>query len=718
MILTELSILATGVLENIMTLDNFFTPNGVVIVGASNNPAKLGHRLAANLVESGYGGAIHFVNPRGGKLLGRTIYSGLDEVPDPVDLAALLVPAEQMPATLAACGQRGIRSAIILSGGFRETGPQGAALETECLRVAREYGIRLLGPNCVGIIDTHTPLDTTFLPPPIPVSGEVALISHSGAMIDVLIDWARSQGLGLSRMVSLGNQADLNEADFLPVLAADANTGVILLYLEGIKDGARFLAEASRAALQKPVVALKVGRSASGQRAAASHTGALAGQDHAFEAAFRRAGVLRANSDQELIDWVKALAWSPLPAGRKVAVLTNAGGPGVIASDALEAHGLQLAELSAATRAALAATLPPAASLNNPVDMLGTATPEQYAACLRPLLADPQVESVLLILPPPPVGNPAAFAEAVCSLLHVEKHKPVLVALMGGGILAEAASRFQAAHIPSYPFAEQAVSALAALVRQAEIACRRAEIVHSGPTPPSPLPNVQPEAVRMLLSGQPFDAAAVLAAYGIPVPRAEIATSPEAAAAVAAQISGPVAMKIVSPDILHKSDVGGVLLGLEEPEAVRQGYQTILDNARSALPEAKIEGVLVQQMIPAGQEVIAGMVRDPQFGPLLMFGSGGVEVEGLGDITFELAPLGRGEAEAMLERTWAGRKLRGFRNLPAADREAVIDVLLRLSQLALDFPEIDEIEINPLRVLPSSHGAFAVDGRGQRRGNS
>jgi acetyltransferase len=685
-------------------MQTFFTPHGIAVIGASANPAKLGYRLAANLVESGYPGAIHFINPRGGELLGQPIYTTLDEIPDPVDLAVILVPAEQMPATLQVCGARGIRCAILLSGGFSESGADGAAREAECLRVARQWGMRLLGPNCVGVIDTHTPLDTTFLPPPAPLQGEVAIISHSGAILDVMIDWARREGLGLSRLVSLGNQADLNENDFLPILAADEHSKVILLYLEGLKDGARFVAAARQASHSKAIVAMKVGRSASGQRAAASHTGALAGQDHAFDAAFRRAGVLRAQADEDLIHWAKALAWSPLPAGERVAVLTNAGGPGVIVSDALEFHGLRLAELDAATRKSLAEILPPAASLRNPVDMLGSATPEQYAAGLQFLLADGNTDAILLILPLPPVGDPAQFAEAIIQTAASVSTgstdraftKPIIIALMGGEMLAKAARRFQGARIPAYPYAEQAVSALAALVQRAKIVRPPA----AEPTRPH-----QPPKLKT------FNIPALLNAYGIRTPAAETAESAAQAAALAEAMGFPVALKIVSADISHKSDVGGVLLGLADADAVRQGYQRVWGNARTAMPAAQIEGVLVQQMIPAGQEVILGMVRDAQFGPLLMFGSGGVEVEGLGDVTFELAGLSRSEAEAMLSRTWAGRKLSGFRHLPPADRQAVLTALLSLSQLALDFPQIDEIEINPLRVLAEGEGIFAVDVR-------
>ena len=327
------------------TLVPFFEPKGIVLVGASRNPMKLGFGLARNLVQSGYEGAIHFVNPGGGTLLERPLHTQIAAVPDPVDLAVLLVPAPAMPQTVADCGQRGIRAAILAAGGFRETGAVGAALEEECLQVAQQYGIRLIGPNCIGLLDTHLPLDTTFLPPPGPTAGAVAFISHSGAICAAVIDWARGQGFGLSRLLSLGNQLDVQETDVLTAVAADPHTRVVTLYLEGVSDGRRFVQVAEQVSREKPVLALKVGRFASGQRAVASHTGALAGQESAFDAAFQRAGVMRAETSEELFDWARALAWCPLPQGRRVAVLTNAGGPGVTAADALESLGLQLAAL-------------------------------------------------------------------------------------------------------------------------------------------------------------------------------------------------------------------------------------------------------------------------------------------------------------------------------------------------------------------------------------
>ena len=696
----------------------FFAPRGIAIVGASADPTKLGYGLARNLVHSNYQGVVHLVNHKGGSLFGRPMYLSLLEVPDPLDLVFVLVPADHVPQILHEAGRRGLRAVVVGSGGFREVGSDGAALEAQILEIARSYGIRLIGPNCIGLLDTHLPLDATFLPPPGPLPGDVAFISHSGAICAAVIDWARGQGFGLSRLVSLGNQADVTETDVMAAVAADPFTRVLTLYLEGVSDGRRFTTEAGQITPGKPIIALKVGRFASGQRAVASHTGALAGQENAFNAAFRRAGVIRAETSEEMFDWARALAWCPPPRGRAIAVLTNAGGPGATASDALEARGMRLAELNPETRVALQSALPPAASLQNPVDMLASASPEQYAGCLRTLLADPCVDGVLVILPPPPMYTAGAVAKALIPVVHVAD-KPVVVALMGERLIQEAVEHFRAAHIPEYRFPERAASALATLAARAEYLKRiqaqqtagdlpalpvdhaRANAVLAGrPEPISPHTPVEPDSVMRLLES-----------YGIPTLPLDLAHSPEEAARLAAQVGFPVALKLASPDILHKSDVQGVLLNLHDEQEVAQGYRQILHNLRQARPAARVEGLHVQPMLLGGQEVIVGVVRDIQFGPLVMFGSGGVEVEGLKDVAFALAPLTLEEADFLLDSTWAGRKLSGFRSLLPADRGAVREVLLRLGQLAADFPQIAEIEINPLRVLGVGQGAIALDAR-------
>ena len=693
------------------SLTPFFSPKGIALIGATNDPTKLGYGLARNLVQSNYQGVVHFINPKGGSLLGRPMLTSIALAPDPLDLAILLIPAEAVPQALVDCGKRGLRAAIIASGGFRETGEDGAALERRCLEIARRYGMRLLGPNCIGLLDTHLPLDATFLPPPGPLPGDVAFISHSGAICAAVIDWARGQGFGLSRLVSLGNQADVNETDVLAPVSADPFTRVLTLYLEGLSDGRRFVGAAGQVARHKPIIAIKVGRYASGQRAVMSHTGALAGRESAFNAAFRRAGVIRADTSEEMFDWARALAWCPPPKGRLVAVLTDAGGPGVTAADALEANGMQLSTLDKRTVASLRQLLPPAASLHNPVDMLASAGPEQYAGCLRILLGDPGVHGVLVILPPPPMHTAGSVAKALIPVVH-NAEKPVVVALMGERLIQEAVEHFRAARIPEYRFPERAASALAVLAQRAEFLARPDR-------PPDELTGVDRAAARRAIqpyvsSGKPLPQDvlyAVLDAYGIPGLPARLARTPQEAVGAAQELGYPVALKVASADIPHKSDAGGVLLDLHDADLVAQGFLAVTQNSRSARPDARIEGVYVQHMLPDGQDVIVGAVQDPQFGALVMFGSGGVEVEGLRDVAFALAPCTHEEAEHLLESTWAGRKLRGYRGYPPADREAVLGAVLRLSQLAADFPEIQEIEMNPMRALGQGQGAFALDAR-------
>ena len=695
-------------------LTPFFNPRGVVVVGASTSPEKLGYGAARNLVYSGYKGAIHFVSQKTGELFNRPLYTDLSQVPDPVDLAMLIVPAPATPATLEACGQRGIRAAIVVASGFREAGPEGAALEARCLEVAHKYSIRMVGPNCIGSLDTHLPLDTTFLAPPMPTRGHIGFVSHSGAFCAAIIDWARNHGFGFSRLISLGNQADVNETDMLPVVAADEHTHVIVLYLEGVGDGKRFVEVARDVARQKPVIALKVGRFESGQRAAASHTGALAGSDTAYAAAFEKAGIFRADSAEEMFDWAQALAACPLPKGRNVAVLTNAGGPGVIAADALEVNGLHMADLAATTISMLTGLLPPAANVHNPVDMLASASPTQYAECLSILLAASSVDAVLVILPPPPMYHTEEVADLLIPLIHASE-KPVLVALLGSELTKEAAKHFQRADVPTYTFPEKAASALGILARRVEfleqfdgrvapqerIETRIYEVVSLARQPGWAIRPDEHGATQPPLPEE------LVAAYGIPTAPMKLATSADEAAQIAHELGFPLVMKVASPDITHKSDIGGVLLDVSSEQEAYNGYTQLIEKARAAKPNAKIEGVHLQRQVPEGQEVILGALQDPQFGPLIMFGSGGVEVEGLKDVAFSLGPLTQAEAESLMRKTWAGQKLDGYRNIPPVDRSAVADALVNLSHLAAEHPEIAEVEINPLRVL--SKGVVAID---------
>ena len=727
----------------------FFKPKGVVVIGASTSPEKLGYGVARNLIQCGYPGAIHFVSQKRGTLFARPLYTDLAQVPDPVDLAILIVPPSATPRIIEECSKRGIRAAVIVSSGFREAGGEGVALEQECLKIARAHDMRLLGPNCIGMIDTHLPLDTTFLqqpgfvpgkrhaggtkPPaqsPMPAPSHIGFISHSGAYCAAIIDWSRTQGFGFSQLVSLGNQVDVNETDMLSMLAHDEHTRVIVLYMESVSDGQRFVQIAGEVTRIKPVIALKVGRFESGQKAAASHTGALAASDIAFDAAFEKAGILRANTTEQMFDWARALEVYPGdfpgPNARAgdtltknhfdrlsatahdsargkhgVAILTNAGGPGVIAADSLEHHNLPLAQLHDTTLKALSSILPPAASLHNPVDMLASASPDEYAECLELLLNDDNVDAVLVILPPPPMFKAQDVAEKSVNVIEARggssRTKPVVVALMGSTLIEGARSVFQQADIPVFPFPERAASALAAFARRAEFLTT--ERLSPGEFKLSRLrdsvANLSPDKL--------------IADYGISTVPTKLAHNETEAVSIAAELGYPVVMKISSPDILHKSDVYGVILNITDLHSLLIAYTQIMDRTKISNPVARLEGVHIQRQIPDGQEVIVGMVRDPQFGALMMFGSGGVEVEGLRDVAFALAPLNQAEAEKMIRKTWAGRKLKGFRGIPPADEESVVDVLIKLSHLAVDHENIVEVEINPLRVL--RQGAVAVDVR-------
>ncbi len=674
----------------------FFRPRGVVVIGASSSPEKLGYGVARNLVASGYQGAIHFVSKKSGELFGHKLYGNLDQVPDPVDLAVLVVPNTAMAAVIQSCATRGVEAAILVSAGFRESGPEGAALEKQCLEIARSHNIRLLGPNCIGILDTHLPLDTTFLQPPMPAAGGIAFVSHSGAFCAAIVDWSRRETFGFSQLVSLGNQADLTETDVLPIVADDEHTRVIVLYMESVSNGVSFVDAAREVTRRKPVIALKVGRFETGQKAAASHTGALAASDIAFDAAFAKAGVFRAETAEQTFDWARALEGCPLPRGKNVAVLTDAGGPGVIAADALELNKMSLAQLANSTEKALAANLPSAAGIHNPVDMLASASPRNYADCLKLLLADPQVDSVMVILPPPPMYTTESVAEAIIPIIQ-SSEKPVVVALLGSELTAGAFERFNIANVVTYPFPERAASALGVLARRTEY-----------------LTTVNTEIIKKNFQVLPINAGMIspeelLAAYGIPTAPIKVAHNADEAAAIAKELGFPVVMKIASPDILHKSDVGGVLLNVKSEAEALSGYSHLIERAKTAKPDALLEGVHLQRQFFGGQEVIIGMVRDAQFGPLVMFGSGGVEAEGLKDVAFALAPLSPFEAEKMMRSTWAGRKLDGFRNIPPTDKSAVQDILIKLSWLAHEHPEIAELEINPVYAL--SKGAVAIDTR-------
>ncbi len=711
-------------------LSVFFHPNGVAVIGASREPQKLGHGVVRNLQHVRYEGPIYPVNPGEEEILGYKVYPSIADVPDPVELAVIAVPAPLVAAQLELCGQRGIEGAIIISGGFRETGPEGEAREHEVERIADEYGIRVLGPNCIGTIDAHTPLNTTFVVG-MPRPGDIAFLSQSGAVAAAVMDWAAGSGVGFSRIVSLGNQVDVTGAEMLGQIGQDGRTRVITGYMEGVTDGRTFIQAASRVSRDLPVVFLKAGRGATGARAVASHTGALAGDLAAYKAAFRRAGVLWANTMEELFDWGRALAWQPLPEGNRVAILTNAGGPAILAADALEDVGMRLAPLSADTKAFLKRRVFAAASVENPIDILAGAGPATYALCLDALLADETVDAVIVIQAPQDWFAPVSLAEVVGEVAtsFLGRQKPILSVIMGLASTSEATQTLHRRRIPNFAFPERVGSTLAAMWwRKKWLDELRSQV---GPVR---LEDVDSETARMIVqagievnrtadNGRSPDGTisglltsdqveALLAAYHIPTPGSGLAPNVEQALALAETVGYPVALKLAAAGLTHKTDVGGVALNIQTPEQLRAEFEAMMQRIKQRAPGLTLlQGAYVQHMVKGVGELIVGVVRDAQFGPLVMAGIGGTQVELKRDVAFELAPLSAKQADDLLDRTAAGRLLAGFRGAPPADRAAVVDVILRLSQLALDWPEIQEMEINPLVVMERDRGVSAVDAR-------
>jgi acetyl coenzyme A synthetase (ADP forming)-like protein len=691
-------------------LDAIFAPRAVAVIGASPDPARLGHRVLRNIIDHGYAGRILPIHPRATAILGLPSYPKVSVAPGPIDLAVVVVPARAVLDVVEDCGRAGVAGLVVISAGFKEVGGPGRALEQQLLERVRHHGMRMIGPNCLGIIDTTTRLNASFAAL-MPAAGEIAFMSQSGALCTAILDWSAGRGIGFSRFVSLGNKADVDEVALLRSWGADPTNRVILAYLEGIADGPAFIAAARDVTRHTPVVAIKSGTTAAGTRAISSHTGALAGSERAYEAAFGQSGVLRARSMQELFDVALAFAYQPPIGGDRIAIVTNAGGPGIIATDAIEHSGMRLAELGDATLARLRAGLPPAASCANPIDVIGDARADRYEVALAAALADPAVDAVLVLFTPQAGSEPERTAEVIARLA-AQHGKPMLTSYMGAASIGPALAILNQRRIPNYAFPEQAVAALRALVHQ-HAWCTRPAGEHVSFA-------VDRARVRALFAGVraagrielgEIEAREVLDAYGMCLPRSELAHSPEQAAALAEQIGFPVVMKISSPDILHKSDIGGVRVGIADAAAARDAYEVIEYRARTYSRDAAIWGVLVQEQVRHGREVLVGVSRDPQFGPLIGVGLGGIYVEVLQDVAFRLAPLTREEVREQIRSIRSYPLLRGVRGDPPADLAAIEDVVLRVAQLADDFPEIVEMDINPLVVYPNSEGAMVVDAR-------
>ncbi len=700
-----------------MTIDKklqaFFKPTSIAVIGASTNPTKLGYAVVKNLVECGFlaKGKVIPINPTAAEILGCQAYPTVLDVPDSIDLAVIVIPYTIVPDALRTCGEKHIPAVVVISAGFREAGAEGLERELELIQIAQEYDLRLIGPNCLGVIDTYTPLNASFAAGT-PPSGPMAFMSQSGALGTAVLDIALAGRLGLSKFVSLGNKADVSEIDLLQLWVEDPNTRVILIYSEGMPNGQQFIQTARQVTRKKPVVAIKSGVTQSGSRAVSSHTGSLAGSEQAYQAAFHQAGILRADSMQSLFDMALALGYQPALPGDRIAIVTNAGGPGILATDALERTGLLLARFEYRTIHALEKYLPDAASAANPVDVLGDARADRYRFALDKVAADPNVDGILVLLTPQAMTEIEATARAICELSH-SCEKPILACFMGEERIQSGVDILTSDGVPNYPFPERAALAFRAMADYRRISHQvlpeyiSFDVDHIAVK--KVIDQVRSEG-RMSIGD--FEARSIMQAYGLRIPRSEIADTPEKAIQIATQIGFPVVLKIASPDILHKTDVGGVKVGLRNASDVRDAFELMVYRAQRYIPEARIWGCLVQEMAPpGGLEVLVGMNRDPQFGPLVTFGLGGVYVETLKDVTFRVAPFSRQEAEEMLGEIRAHALLDGVRGQPPADKAAILDTLLRINQMVQDYPEITELDINPLMVYQEGQGAVAIDMR-------
>ena len=706
-----------------MSVRNFaklFKPRSVALIGATPRPGAVGAVVARNLRRAGFAGELMLVNPHHQTIEGLKVYPTVASLPQSPDLAVIVTPPETVPSLIRELAKRGTRAAVIITAGFGELGERGRALQQAALDAAEPYLLRIVGPNCIGIMVPGIQLDATFSHLAAP-AGDIAFVSQSGAMITAMLDWAVPRGIGFSHVVSLGDMADVDFGDMIDYLAADPQTRAILLYAEGLTHGRKFMSAARAASRVKPVLILKAGRSSAGGRAAASHTGVLAGADAVYDAAFRRAGMLRVATIAELFDAAGTLALTREQVGERLAILTNGGGAGVLATDALIAAGGQLAVLSKETIADMNRALPATWSHGNPVDIIGDASGKRYAESLATLLRDPEVDAILVLNCPTALAEPEEAAAAVIDVVTAAESEALrgrnlITAWLGEYSARAARQRFAEARIASYESPDSAIVGFMHRVRHR----RNQELLME--TPPAMPGAFRPDLVATrrvieiaLTAGKSWlDAAetgAVLHGYGIPIVADHVSQDPDDAAVAAASIGFPVALKICSPDITHKTDVGGVALGLGDAERVRREAKAMLERVRAARPDARLDGFVLQPMIsrPGAVELLIGLVDDSVFGPLVAFGQGGTAVEVIRDSSLEFPPLNALLARRLMARTRVWQLLQGYRGKSPANIEAIVEILSRVSQLATNHPEVRELDINPLLADPA--GAIALDAR-------
>jgi acetyltransferase len=696
-------------------LDRLFKPKSIAVIGASSHIDKVGNIVLRNLLDAGFQGPIYPINPKHTEIAGLRTCSALSDLPAPVDLAVICTPAHVIPQVVRECGESGILAVLILSAGFRELGSQGEELEQATLREAQRFpGLRIIGPNCLGIVSPSFKLNASFAGG-MPKPGRVAFLSQSGALCTAILDWARQEGIGFSHFVSVGNMIDVGMGDLIDYFAQDDLTDSIIMYVESITKPLDFMSAARAFTRNKPIIAYKAGRFEESAKAAASHTGALAGVDAVYDAAFARAGIIRVFDVEEMFDCAELLARQRKPYGRRLAILTNAGGPGVMATDTLlEKHGT-LASLTSETIEALNKFLPPSWSHRNPVDVLGDAPPERLSRALQLVLDDKQVDATLIIVTPQAMTNPTISAQAIRNVA-AQSSKPILTSWMGGLSMQEGIKILNEADIPNFFTPEEAVRSFMHLVEYSQL---RETLYEAPPENPVALladrSSIRRDFEKLFCSGQTIlseiSSKALLEAYGIPTTKTLYAKSKTDALECARELGYPVAMKILSPDITHKTDVGGVELNLDHSEDVANAFDRITGNANRMRPDARLLGVSVQRMVSSvnGRELIVGAKRDPVFGMVLLVGAGGTLAELFRDSALQIPPLTERLARQMIESLRCWPILQGYRGRPGVNIDLLINILIRVSYLVADFPEIEELDVNPLLVTPDE--TIAMDAR-------
>lgn len=691
------------------------SPKSIAVIGATNRPGSVGLSVFRNILDAGYTGVSYPVNPNAHSVQSVKTFPTLSSIPDEIDLAVIIVPAEIVPSIIEEAAAKQVKGVVIITAGFKETGGNGVELENNLKELASKHGIRMIGPNCLGIINTDpaVSMNASFTRK-MPRRGNIAFISQSGALCTAVLDFAQGRNIGFSKFISFGNKADVNEIDLLHYLKDDPDTDVILMYIEDVTNGREFIETARTITwdAKKPILCIKSGSSQEGAKAATSHTGSMSGSDAAYDAIFFQSGVQRMEGVEELFNAAVAFSKQPAPKGNKIAIVTNAGGPGIMATDSAIRNGLKLAVLSEKTKQKLRETLPLTANINNPVDVIGDAKHDRYESALRAVLEDDDVEGAIVILTPQAMTDILETAQIVPNVVK-GIDKPVLCCFMGIVDVSKGVKHLEKNGIPNYQFPSEAVQAMASMVRFGHLLSLPRRNFRRVAADRETAARI----IRTKLGNQERyympenEAGEILQCYGFPILKSRLITEPSQIDSIIEEIGAPAAMKTISSDIVHKFEAGGVRLNINSADEARKAYHEMIENAKKFNPNAIIKGILMERMARKGVEVILGAARDPKFGPICMFGLGGTFVEAFKDVSFRLAPMWEISAEIMMESVKSYKILRGVRGLPPSDVEAIKDCILRLSQMVSDHPEIAELDINPLIVYAEAEGCVVADSR-------